>query len=142
MNRIRRFALEHVLAVPIGVVIALVRANVRAESYFKLSLALSLVVNNLGMALFFALVPQEVIEAMVPGGALHTWRHAMRDIRSVSTGKIRGSTHEAQVRCIESPDIGKHERNVRAAHPEPGGHRGGILLDRHGWNPTASRIGV
>jgi NhaA family Na+:H+ antiporter len=88
VNRLGRFALEHFLAVPVGVVIALVWANTRAESYFTLSVALAFVVNNVGMALFFALVAHEVIEAMVPGGALHTWRRAMLPIAAAIGGTL------------------------------------------------------
>ena len=88
MNRAWRFATEHFLAVPVGVVIALIWANAAAESYFTLSLALSFAVNNVGMALFFALVTQEVIEEMMPGGALHTWRRAMLPIVAAIGGTI------------------------------------------------------
>jgi NhaA family Na+:H+ antiporter len=76
VNRAVRFVLDHFLMVPIGAVVALVWANTRAESYFEYTYALSFLVNNVGMALFFAFVTQEVVEAMVPGGALHTWRRA------------------------------------------------------------------
>jgi NhaA family Na+:H+ antiporter len=88
MNRVWRFVLDHRLGVPIGVVAALVWANARAESYFAFSLALSFAVNNVGMALFFALVTQEVIEAMVPGGALHTWRRAVLPMVAAVGGTI------------------------------------------------------
>lgn len=33
-------------------------------------------VNDVGMAFFFALATKEVVEAIAPGGALHTWRRA------------------------------------------------------------------
>jgi len=83
-----RFILDHSLAVPIGVIVALVWAYARAESYFEFPLALSFVVNNVGMALFFALVTQGVIEAMVPGGGLHTWRRAVLQIVAAVGGTI------------------------------------------------------
>ena len=35
---------------------------------------LSFAVNEIGMAFFFALATQEIVEAVMPGGALHTWR--------------------------------------------------------------------
>ena len=91
MNRLGRFALEHLLAVPVGVVIALIWANTGAESYFRFSIALAFVVNNVGMALFFALVTQEVIEAMVPGGALHTWRRALDGYRDARRSLAKAS---------------------------------------------------
>jgi NhaA family Na+:H+ antiporter len=88
MTRVWRFVLDHRLAVPIGVIVALLWANARAESYFEFSVDLSFLVNNVGMALFFALVTQEVIEAMVPGGALHTWRRAALPIVAAIGGTI------------------------------------------------------
>ena len=60
---------EHFLLLPLGGVIALVWANLRPESYFALSHNLSFVVNDIGMALFFALITQEIVEELMPGGA-------------------------------------------------------------------------
>lgn len=62
------------LALPIGAFIALVWANTAAESYFGFSHALAFAVNEIAMAFFLALIAQEVLEALMPGGALHTWR--------------------------------------------------------------------
>src|SRR6516165_32024 len=69
-----RFLLDHFLLLPIGVAIALVWANVAAEAYFRFAVPLAFAVNEVGMALFFALLTQEIVEALMPGGALHTWR--------------------------------------------------------------------
>ena len=88
MSRFWRFVLDHRLAVPVGIVVALVWANARAESYFEFALDLAFLVNNVGMALFFALITQEVIEAMVPGGALHTWRRAVLPVVAALGGTI------------------------------------------------------
>ena len=60
---------------PLGAAIALVWANTAAESYFWFTQWLSFPVNEIGMAFFFALATQEIVEAVMPGGALHTWRH-------------------------------------------------------------------
>ena len=104
MTRVWRFVLDHRLAVPLGVTIALVWANTRAESYFALSLALSFAVNNVGMALFFALATQEVIEAMVPGGALHTWRRAVLPIVAAVGGTIGAiAVYQAYVHFGDEP---------------------------------------
>ena len=54
--------------------IALVWANVAAESYFRFAQPLRFLVNDVGMAFFFALIAQEIVEAVMPGGALHSWR--------------------------------------------------------------------
>jgi Na+:H+ antiporter, NhaA family len=69
-----RFIFDRFLLVPIGAVIALVWANTAGESYFRFAHALAFPVNEIGMALFLALVTQEAVEATMPGGALHSWR--------------------------------------------------------------------
>ena len=69
-----RLALEHYLWLPLGGLIAIVWANAAPESYFTFAHRLSFAVNEVAMALFFALITQEIIEEMMPHGALHTWR--------------------------------------------------------------------
>src|SRR5689334_11383604 len=71
---LRRFIFDRYLLLPLGAAIALVWANTAGESYFRFAHALAFPVNEIGMALFLALVTQETIEALMPGGALHTWR--------------------------------------------------------------------
>ncbi len=68
------WATDHFLLLPIGSVLALVWANAAPESYFSVAVPLRFPVNEIAMALFFALVTQEIVEALLPGGALHTWR--------------------------------------------------------------------
>jgi NhaA family Na+:H+ antiporter len=68
------FTIRHFLLLPLGALIALVWANTRPESYFPFAHASAFVVNQIGMAFFFALVAHEVFEDIMPGGALHTWR--------------------------------------------------------------------
>jgi NhaA family Na+:H+ antiporter len=62
------------LALPLGVAIAFVWANTAPESYFVVAHSLAFPVNNIGMALFVGLIMQEIVEATMPGGALHSWR--------------------------------------------------------------------
>jgi Na+:H+ antiporter, NhaA family len=62
------------LALPAGVAIALVWANTMPEPYFVFAHALAFPVNEIGMALFVGLIMQEIVEAVMPGGALHSWR--------------------------------------------------------------------
>ncbi len=71
------FALEHLLALPVGAAIALVWANVRPESYFSFTYSIAFAVNDVGMAFFFALMMKEVVEATAPGGMLHPFRRAL-----------------------------------------------------------------
>jgi NhaA family Na+:H+ antiporter len=72
--RVFTFASDHFLLLPAGAAIALVWANLWAESYFTMAQKLAFVVNEVGMAFFFALIAQEIYEAVMPGGALHSWR--------------------------------------------------------------------
>jgi NhaA family Na+:H+ antiporter len=69
-----RFVVDHFLLLPIGGLVALIWANLQPESYFTFKLPLVYWVNEVGMTIFFAVIAQEVIEAVMPGGALHTWR--------------------------------------------------------------------
>jgi NhaA family Na+:H+ antiporter len=88
VNRAFRYAVEQSLVVPCGAAIALVWANWRAESYFQVATGLAFAVNDVGMAFFFLVVAQEVLEATMVGGALHTWRRATLPIVAAVGGTI------------------------------------------------------
>ena len=68
-HRVNRF-----LGLPLGVIIALAWANTVPEPYFRFAQSLAFGVNEIGMALFVGLIMQEVVEATMEGGALHSWR--------------------------------------------------------------------
>lgn len=74
VKRSLRFAIDHYLALPVGVVAALLWVQAHAESYFRFSHASSFVVNEVGMAFFLAVMTKEIVEALSSGGALHSWR--------------------------------------------------------------------
>ena len=76
MPRLWHLATEYLLALPLGVGIALIWANTAPDSYFRTSGTLHFVVTDVGMVLFFGLLMKEVVEATVPGGVLHPWRRA------------------------------------------------------------------
>jgi Na+:H+ antiporter, NhaA family len=88
MNRAFRSATARSLGVPVGAAAALLWSNLAAESYFRITHALAFAVNDVGMALFFALLTQEVLEATMPGGALHTSRRAALPIVAAIGGAI------------------------------------------------------
>ena len=88
MNRAFGSAAARSLGVPVGAAAALLWSNVAAESYFRITHALAFAVNDVGMAFFFALLTQEVLEATMPGGALHTWRRAVLPIAAAIGGTI------------------------------------------------------
>ena len=75
--RLSRFAVEHLLLLPLGGLIALVWVNTAPESYYSFTFAIAFAVNDIGMALFFALIMKEIVEATAPAGVLHPWRRAM-----------------------------------------------------------------
>ena len=71
------YVIEHSLVLALGAAIALVWANTPdAERYYRIAARLAFLVNDVGMIFFFALAAKEIVEATVPGGALHTWRRA------------------------------------------------------------------
>lgn len=86
MTRTIRLLVKHYLVLPLGALVALAWANSSPESYFRFAHTLSFVINDVGMALFFALVTKEVIEAAAPGGALHTWRRVTPGVVAAAGG--------------------------------------------------------
>jgi NhaA family Na+:H+ antiporter len=88
MKRAFRYAVGQSLLVPSGAAIALAWANGGPESYFRVASGLAFAVNDVGMALFFMVIAQEVLEATMPGGALDTWRRATLPIVAAVGGTI------------------------------------------------------
>jgi NhaA family Na+:H+ antiporter len=73
-RRLMTYFADRFAALPLGVAIALVWANTLPEPYFLVSQSLAFPVNEIGMAFFVGLIMQEVVEATMEGGALHSWR--------------------------------------------------------------------
>ena len=88
LARLARFAVDHSLVLPAGALIALPWANALPEAYARFANRLQFAVNDVGMALFFALAAKEVVEATAPGGALHTWRRAALPVIAAAGGMI------------------------------------------------------
>ena len=78
--RLRHFALEYLLVLPIGAGLALAWANTAPESYYRFTHATAFAVNDVAMAFFFALMMKEVVEATAPGGVLHSWRRVLMPV--------------------------------------------------------------
>jgi NhaA family Na+:H+ antiporter len=76
LPRLSQFVLDHLLVLPLGALIALVWANTAAGSYFRLTIPMTFLVNDVAMVVFFGLIMKEVVEATAPGGVLHPWRRA------------------------------------------------------------------
>jgi len=86
-RRVSGFILDYLLALPLGCAAAVVWANTLPESYYRFAHATAFVVNDVGMAFFFALITKEVVEATLPGGDLHPWRRAALPVVA-ATGSV------------------------------------------------------
>jgi NhaA family Na+:H+ antiporter len=87
-HRWYRRLLDRFLLLPLGAAIALIWANNAPESYFSFRQTIAFPVNEIGMAFFFALATQEIVEAAMPGGALHSWRKWGLPIMAAAGGII------------------------------------------------------
>jgi Na+:H+ antiporter, NhaA family len=88
VKRVCRFVVAHYLVVPLGVGMALIWASTDATRYFQFAEALSFAVNDIGLAFAIAFLAQEVVEATLPGGALHPWRRAALPLVAAAGGTL------------------------------------------------------
>jgi NhaA family Na+:H+ antiporter len=79
-QHVTAFILDNSLLLPIGTVAALIWANTAYGSYDTFAHSLHFAVNDIGMALFFAVAAKEIVQATAPGGALHPMRRATAPI--------------------------------------------------------------
>jgi len=86
--RVWGVVIDNSLLLLAGAVAGLVWANVDLTSYARFSQALRFPVNDIGMVFFFALAVKEIVEAMLPGGALESPREAAVPILSAAGGII------------------------------------------------------
>jgi len=82
------FAIDHYLALPLGVVAALVWVERARGKLLRFAHASSFTVNDIGMALFLAVMTKEVVEALSHGGALHSWRRRSLAIVAAAGGML------------------------------------------------------
>jgi NhaA family Na+:H+ antiporter len=102
--RLSRFALEHLLMLPLGAIIALAWVNTAPESYFRFTLAIAFAVNGIAMVFFFAVITKEVVEATVPGGVLHPWRRALLPVvAAVGATAVPALLHVRVVDAFDEP---------------------------------------
>ncbi len=102
--RLSRFAVEHLLMLPAGVLLALAWVNVEPESYYRFTFAIAFAVNDVAIALFFALIAKEVVEATAPGGVLHPWRRAMLPVvASLGAAAVPALVHLRLVEVFDDP---------------------------------------
>ena len=92
------------LALPVGAGIALAWANLAPESYFRMAGRLAFSVNDVAMVLFFGWITKEIVEAVLPGGVLHSWRRtAMPIVASAAVVIVPALAYSAAVRIFEEP---------------------------------------
>jgi len=72
----------------LGAGIAILWANLERESYVRFAHHLHFIVNDIGMAFFFALAAKEVTEATAPGGPLHSPRRAAMPLAAAVGGML------------------------------------------------------
>ena len=104
--RLRRFALEHLLLLPLGAGIALIWVNTGPESYYRFTYAIAFAVNDVAMMFFFALMTKEVVEATAPEGMLHPWRRALLPvIAAIGATLIPALIYIRAVNLLEEPAL-------------------------------------
>jgi Na+:H+ antiporter, NhaA family len=86
--RVSGFVLDYLIALPIGCAAALIWVNTLPDSYFRFANASAFLVNDVGIAFFFALITKEVAEATLPGGVLHPWRRAALPVAAAVGGAV------------------------------------------------------
>ena len=87
-RRIAAFIVSNSVLLPVGALLALVWANVDADSYQAFASRLQFAVNDVGMTLFFALATKEIVEAATPGGALHPVSKALAPVIAAVGGML------------------------------------------------------
>jgi Na+:H+ antiporter, NhaA family len=98
------YAVEHLLLLPLGALMALVWVNTFPESYYRVTYAISFAVNDVGMVFFFALIVKEIVEAAAPGGVLHPWRRALLPvIASIGATAVPALIHAQLVDALDEP---------------------------------------
>lgn len=80
LPRLSKFIVEYLLVLPLGALIALVWVNTSPGSYFRTTLPMAFVVNDIAMVAFFGMVMKEVVEATAPDGVLHSWRRVLMPV--------------------------------------------------------------
>jgi len=80
--------IDNSLLLVAGAAAALLWANLALESYGRFAHALHFAVNDVGMVFFFALAAKEIVESMLPGGALSSRREAAVPLLAAAGGML------------------------------------------------------
>jgi NhaA family Na+:H+ antiporter len=91
-----------------GTVLALCWANVAYDSYDQIARSLVFVVNDIGMAFFFALAAKEVVEATAPDGALHSIRRSGLPLLAAVGGMVGPALlYLGLVHTFDAPELAR-----------------------------------
>ncbi len=105
-SQVSRYAVEHLLLLPLGALMALVWVNTFPESYYRFTYAISFAVNDVGMVFFFALIVKEVVEAAAPDGVLHPWRRVLLPVvASIGATAVPALIHAQIVDVLDEPRL-------------------------------------
>jgi Na+:H+ antiporter, NhaA family len=100
------FIVSNSLLLPMGVVTALVWANVAPQSYVPLAHSAHFIVNDVGMTLFFALAAKEIVEATAPHGTLHPVSKAATPVVAAIGGMVvPAAIYLGLVRTVSLPEL-------------------------------------
>jgi NhaA family Na+:H+ antiporter len=138
-----RFAIEHLLLLPLGAIIALAWVNTAPESYYDFTFSIAFVANDVGIAFFFALIAKEVVEATVPGGVLHPRRRALMPIvASLGATVVPALLHIRIVESLDEPMLTVGWRVALATDLAIGFFFARIIFGRHPAVPFLLLLGI
>jgi NhaA family Na+:H+ antiporter len=141
--RLSRFAIEHLLLLPLGAIIALAWVNTAPESYYDFTFSIAFVANDVGIAFFFALIAKEVVEATVPGGVLHPRRRALMPIvASLGATVVPALLHIRIVESLDEPMLTVGWRVALATDLAIGFFFARIIFGRHPAVPFLLLLGI
>jgi NhaA family Na+:H+ antiporter len=141
--RLSRFAIEHLLLLPLGAIVALIWVNIAAESYFNFTFSIAFLVNDIGIALFFGLITKEVVEATVPGGVLHTRRRAFLPVvAALGATAVPALLHVRIVEYLDEPMLTIGWRVALATDLAIGFFFARIIFGRHPAVPFFLLLGI
>jgi NhaA family Na+:H+ antiporter len=105
-QRLWLFILDKYLLLLTGTLLALVWSNLAPSSYERFAHVLHFPINDIGMAVFFALATKEIVEATLPGGALASPREAAVPLMA-AVGGMAGPAgiYVAQATIFDKPEL-------------------------------------
>jgi NhaA family Na+:H+ antiporter len=104
-DRAWRIARDNSLLMVAGALVALAWANLAPASYARWTGPWHFAVNDVAMVFFFGVAMKEILEAMAPGGALHSRRQAAVPVIAA----VGGMTGPALLYAVQSLAIGRHD---------------------------------